>query len=360
MRNRKTPIFIATALLLSMVALAQTKGKAHLNPMVDLLQAGKPVFGIYAPSARNLPNAPAPAPRGGGARGNAPLTAAPTQEDPCGDATKMAKNPPAVPTMSAAEIKQQTEIAKLTLAHPMDYLFSGDFEDTDVKVPLQRWTEYLKGMQAVGGANRLKYPLMLKANKAGCDLSAVVVNVSTELNMGAVGIMFPHTASAKELTAALAAMRFKSKGGTRPDNVGMAPAYWGLSEKDYKDKADLSALNPNGELISFAVVEDKDGLANRREIAQVKGLSVLWPGAGTLRNVFYKKEANGNFVPDTAAWEAAIQSVVDACKEFKVACGFPANNVQDMELRRKQGFSVFVSSWGDAAFSVVETGRKTQ
>ncbi len=57
------------------------------------------------------------------------------------------------------------------------------------------------------------------------------------------------------------------------------------------------------------------------------------------------------------AWENAIQQVLAACKEFKVPCGFPAN-ANDIELRMKQGFSVFVMNWGDAGFKTVEIGRK--
>ena len=46
-----------------------------------------------------------------------------------------------------------------------------------------------------------------------------------------------------------------------------------------------------------------------------------------------------------------------ACKEFKIACGFPAS-ADDIELRMSQGFSVFVMGWGDAGFKTVEAGRK--
>ena len=38
-------------------------------------------------------------------------------------------------------------------------------------------------------------------------------------------------------------------------------------------------------------------------------------------------------------------------------CGFPAT-ANDIELRMKQGFSVFVMNWGDAGFRRVEIGRK--
>ena len=55
------------------------------------------------------------------------------------------------------------------------------------------------------------------------------------------------------------------------------------------------------------------------------GIGVLWPGAGTLRRVFTTTSPSGERVFDQAGWEAAIQQVLSACKEFKIACGFPAS-----------------------------------
>ena len=158
--------------------------------------------------------------------------------------------------------------------------------------------------------------------------------------------MFVGVESADEVKTGLAAMRFKSKGGTRSDDVGGAPAYWGMSEKEYKEKADVWPLNPNGELVNFTIVESKEGLKHVREIAAVKGIGVLFPGAGTLRGVF-TDTTGGQRKLDTDAWEAAIQQVLAACKEFNVPCGYPAT-ATDIEMRMKQGFSVFVINWGDA------------
>jgi 2-keto-3-deoxy-L-rhamnonate aldolase RhmA len=104
-------------------------------------------------------------------------------------------------------------------------------------------------------------------------------------------------------------------------------------------------------------VESKEGLAHVREIAAVKGIGVLWPGAGTLRGVFSTTNAAGERVVDMVAHENAIQQVLAACKEFRVPCGYPAN-ATDIETRMKQGFSVFVMNWGDAGFRAVDIGRK--
>jgi len=131
-----------------------------------------------------------------------------------------------------------------------------------------------------------------------------------------------------------------------------------MSEKDYKDKADLWPLNPKGELVNFTIVESKEGLAKIREIAAVKGIGVLFPGAGTLRGVFTSPpDANGQRVFDEKGWENAIQQVLAACKEFKASCGYPAG-AADIEMRMKQGFDVFVIGWGEPGFKAVEIGRK--
>jgi hypothetical protein len=364
-------IAIILTMLAGLVVFAQSSGK-HFNPMVDLLQQHKPVFGVYLPSAFNLPGA---APRGqggrggGGGRGGQQLKVAngyPPQEAPCEEAEALVKTPPQVAPATPDDIKQQNEIAKFALTHhDEDYLFSGTFEG-GVEKPLPVFTELMKGLSANGVVSKSPtphmIPVMLKAPKVACDPKKAIENISKELNIGAAGLMFPHTASAQELKAGLAAMRFKSKGGTRPDDVGVAPSIWGMTAQEYKNKADLSSANANGELVNFTIVEDKDGLAHVREIAAVKGIGVLWPGAGTLGGVFYKDDGNGNWVRDDEAWEKSIQQVLAACKEFNVPCGYPSNNWDDprggMDKRMKQGFSVFVSGWGDPAFQAIAQGKK--
>jgi 4-hydroxy-2-oxoheptanedioate aldolase len=151
-------------------------------------------------------------------------------------------------------------------------------------------------------------------------------------------------------------MRFKSRGGTRPEAAGTAPAYWGLSEQQYREQADLWPLNPDGELVNWTIVESREGLARVREIAAVEGIGALFPGAGTLRGLFTTVNQDGQRVFDEAGWEAAIQQVLAACREFDVACGYPATE-KDIEMRMKQGFSVFIINWDEAGFRAVDIGR---
>jgi hypothetical protein len=62
---------------------------------------------------------------------------------------------------------------------------------------------------------------------------------------------------------------------------------------------------------------------------------------------------------DNEAWEAAIQKILAACKEFKKPCGYPAYD-NDIEARMKQGFDVFIiQNFGERGFKAVEIGRRS-
>lgn len=289
------------------------------NQVVELLAAKKPVFGLYAPAnPRRRPGSEAPP--------NAPAP------------------------------RTQAELAGDALAYPhADYIFDGSMEGNfDAGYPT--FAEFVRGM-ATGGSLKRTHPLMVKTPEIAANPALARERISKQLNLGVSGVVFVDVQSAEEVRLGLDMMRFASNGGTRPDAVGTAPAMWGMSEKTYREKADLWPLNPKGELVNWTIVESKEGLAKIREIAAVKGIGVLFPGAGTLRGVFSSPDASGKRVFDEAAWEAAIQSVLSACKEFNVACGYPAG-LNDIEMRMKQGFSVFVIGWGEPGMKTVELGRK--
>jgi len=321
---RTTLTIAGAALLLAMgVAAAQVPGDTHLNPVISLLEQGQPVFGVYAPRP----------PRGRGGR---------------------AATQPTGPTPTPADLAADAVAYRDT-----DFLFDGSMEG-GLERALPAFTAFTAGWAEAdpllpGPPPRLTHPLIVKSPEL---YEGVAADIREQLDLGVSGIMFPQVESAEELRAGLAAMRFRSAGGTRPDDdVGEAAARWGMSADEYRRKADLWPLNPEGELINWTIVESKEGLAHLREIAAVPGIGVLWPGAGTLRRVFSSTDADGERVFDEEGWENAIQQVLSACKEFDIPCGFPAGP-DDIEMRMQQGFSVFVMSWGDAGFRTVDIGRR--
>ena len=298
---------------------------AHLNPMIDLHAQRKPLFGLYAPANRGAgrrgadPNAPAPAP--------------PPQ-----------KTPAQLVTDALGYDKS-------------DFLFNGGME-YGVDRGIGPFTDFVNALiEAAPPETRWRHPLSVKTPKIADDPAKAIDNISRQLNLGVSTIVFVGVESAGEVERGLAAMRFRSRGGTRADEVGAAPKYWGMTDKEYRDKADVWPLNPDGELTNWTIVESREGLAHVREIAAVKGISVLFPGAGTLRGVFTATDADGKRTFDAEGWEKAIQQVLAACQEFGVPCGYPATE-NDIEARIQQGFSVFIMNWGDPGFRAVDIGRR--
>src|SRR5262249_7976957 len=137
---------------------------------------------------------------------------------------------------------------------PADFLFNGSMEN-GVDRGLPAFTLFVNALNARAGTNTPRVrpipPLIVKTSKISSDPpQTVVANIGRQLNTGTSGIMFVEAESADEVRLGLSAMRFKSHGGTRPDDVGMAPAVWGVSEQEYRRKADLWPLSPEGELIN--------------------------------------------------------------------------------------------------------------
>ncbi len=307
----------------------------HINPMIELLSAKKGMFGLGLPTA----------PRGGG-RGA-------TQTPPATPA-------PVVPPKTPADLAQDA------IAHPeSDWFFTAAMErNPDAGEPmLTAFQDAMAAAGPVGGSpRRLLAPINSKApniTRPGEAAPSDYINIlSRQLNVGISSISFVEVDTAEELRMGINALRFKSNGGTRPDNVGNAPKYWGMSEAEYRRKADVWPLNPEGEIVVWAIIESHEGLANIREIAQVPGLSVIAAGAGTLGGVFSSTNAEGRRVRDEQAWEAAIQKIADTCREFQKACAYPVNE-NDIETRYKQGYTVgILQAFNEAAFRAVAKGRQ--
>jgi 4-hydroxy-2-oxoheptanedioate aldolase len=171
------------------------------------------------------------------------------------------------------------------------------------------------------------------------DPAAARQRTAEMLNLGVQAIVFPDMESAEEANQAIASMRYaqppgskyKEPAGVRPEGDGDAPAFWGLSDDEYKRKADVYPINPDGELASIFIVESVKGIENSREITRARP-TVAFAGPGTLRR---------NLGGDMVKVENAIQTQLAACKEFDVPCGITAN-AADIEKRIKEGFKVII------------------
>ena len=298
------------------------KSGDRINPMIVLHERKLPVFGVTHPAIV-----------AGRGPGNASGTNTPV--------------PAPLPSL--------VEAARETVA----YRFSDFAYDNYSSATADRFLGYMGAMLAAGGSAR-EHAFISKVPIIHTDPALATARIVEQLNAGHVGVMLQEVESAAEVRAALAAMRFVSKGGTRPEHgTGLAAAYWKLTEAEYRERADPWPLNPRGELVLWAIVESKKGIANIREIAQVPGLTVIVVGAGTLGGVFSTVGADGQRVRDQAGFDAGVSAILSACKEFRVACSHPANNPKEIQDLMARGFTVFTMQRRDAAaFDAISTGRK--
>ena len=231
------------------------------------------------------------------------------------------------------------EQAKRAAADPlMDFVFINmeavqSYRPDDIRTFMQAMVE--------GGLrkNPNSLALMTRLPIFHDDPAAARQRTAEMLNMGVQAIVFPDMESGEEAQQAIGSMRYpKAAGskqaapaGTRPEGVGDAPAFWGISEPEYKQKADVYPINPDGELASIFIVESVKGIENSREITRARP-TVAFAGPGTLRR---------NLQGDMVKVEAAIQTQLASCKEFNVPCGITAN-ASDIEKRIKEGFRVII------------------
>ena len=103
---------------------------------------------------------------------------------------------------------------------------------------------------------------------------------------------------------------------------------------------------PKGTKLAMLMLEDPKAIAQRKEIAELKGLSVLACGIGSLA------QALGG---DRAGAEAGTQQVLAETKRVKIANMLPAN-VKDVEQRIKEGFLAILGQ-GPQADEMIKIGR---
>jgi 4-hydroxy-2-oxoheptanedioate aldolase len=183
--------------------------------------------------------------------------------------------------------------------------------------------------------------------------------IKQALDAGAYGIVAPHLDSVEAAVAAVRAARYAQLPGAADENPpGLrgwagsgAPRYWGLSNSDYYDVADLWPLDPKGEVLLMGIVETRAGIEALPEVLRsVPGIGAIWAGAGDLSvSLGYRGE-------QTVEVEAALQQILDICRSAEVPCGTGANQWRDSEYRIDQGYQIVLSR-PELTFDQLRRGR---
>ena len=168
------------------------------------------------------------------------------------------------------------------------------------------------------------------------------------LDIGAYGIVWPHISSVEEAYSAVSACRYprmKNRpdyhpAGLRGDGPTQAVRYWGLTQQEYYDRADVWPLNPKGEILVILQMEDIAGIEALDDIlTKVPGIGVILIGEGDLsQELGYPRQYEH---PEVLKWMA---KVVDTCKKHKVAVGHPHVEQGNAERIIKEGYTFLMAA----------------
>ena len=219
------------------------------------------------------------------------------------------------------------EMAKRRLA---DFVFYS-METGPFDIPaMAAYQEALSPPAERGSAN--PHPLALRIPPIRDGRREAAERAAAGLDAGVYAIVFPHVETAEEARHAVASLRPESAGGLRGAFDAEAARFFGVSPEEYAGRAEVWPLDPAGELVNMVLIEDRQGVANALDIVSTPGVSVAFPGPGDLRRAYEG---------DMEAVEAAIQTVLAACKQARVPCGITAGP-EDIAARIEQGFRVFI------------------
>ena len=162
------------------------------------------------------------------------------------------------------------------------------------------------------------------------------------LDSGVYGIVWPHVSTIEEARNAVASCRYaRPQGapryeprGQRGDAPAAAARYWGLTQPEYYERADVWPLDPKGEILVAIMCEDVDGIKNLpRILKEVPGIGAVIIGEGDLsQNLGFPRQYSH---PTVAA---AINEILDICKQHNVACGHPHVDEKNVKEVIAQGF----------------------
>jgi 4-hydroxy-2-oxoheptanedioate aldolase len=162
------------------------------------------------------------------------------------------------------------------------------------------------------------------------------------LDIGCYGIVWPHISTVEEAYNAVAACRYPrlksaknhEPAGIRGDGPTGAVRYWGLTQQEYYDSADVWPLDPNGEIFVILQIEDTKGVHNLDAMLKdVKGIGAILIGEGDLGQElgFPRQYEHPELLKH-------MTHVVETCKRHDVICGHPHVEAGNAERIIKEGY----------------------
>jgi 4-hydroxy-2-oxoheptanedioate aldolase len=180
------------------------------------------------------------------------------------------------------------------------------------------------------------------------------------LDLGCYGIIWPHISTVEEAYNAVAACRYPrmknrplyEPAGIRGDGPTQAVRYWGITQQEYYERADVWPLAPQGEIFVIIQIEDLAGIANLGDmLANVPGIGAVLIGEGDLsQELGYPRQYEHKVVLD------AMAQIVDTCKKHSVIVGHPHVDASNAERVIKEGYRYLMCA-APRSFATLEKAR---
>ena len=166
------------------------------------------------------------------------------------------------------------------------------------------------------------------------------------LDLGAYGIVWPHVSDVDEAYNAVAACRYPrlrdkaryEPAGIRGDGPTQAIRYWGLTQQEYYQRADVWPLDPSGELLVILMIEDTRAIENLpRILGEVPGVGAILIGEGDLsQELGFPRQYEHPLVLE---WMARV---VATCKEHNVPVGHPHVDADNVDRIIAEGYRLLM------------------
>ena len=181
------------------------------------------------------------------------------------------------------------------------------------------------------------------------------------LDSGVYGIIWPHIDTVEEAYNAVAAMRYPRRPedpisepfGRRGDAPGRAANYWGVTNQEYYDRADLWGLDPKGEVLCAMMIESPLAIKNLPDILEkVPGIGVIFIGEGDLSQELGVPRQYEN--PEVLT---LVKEVNDICKAHNVNRGWFHTTMDNVAERIEMGYNVFIAN-SSRTHALLHKGRE--
>ena len=185
-------------------------------------------------------------------------------------------------------------------------------------------------------------PVIVRIPPNGREIHQNQWMVKQILDTGVAGLMFPHIETAEQAINAVKAVRYPQPAaapnvqpeGLRGASNSIAARYWGMTGREYERRSDVWGLSPDADMLVVLIIENKLGVDNVRDIARTLKAAnikaVLWAGAGDM---------SLSYGHDQALTNAGLDKVIAAGIEFGLPVGI--NGTTDFKRRYAQGVRLF-------------------